>query len=236
MSCFAAGEIGDEVFSGAGNVQITTISDSEVQKEADLKQIKYASESDKPIVLVVEDHTDVRKYIVGHLHPDYCCLEASDGEAGFKAAMEQIPDLVISDVMMLNLDGYQLCERLKTDQRTSHIPVILLTARAGEENKIKGLETGADDYLIKPFNVRELQTRVKNLINQRLRLRERFHKEGFLKYTDMPVTSVEQNFLNKLREVLEKHIGDENLGIEILCDKLATVSYTHLTLPTNREV
>lgn len=174
------------------------------------------SEDDVPIILVVEDHSDVRKYIRGHLEPEYRVVEAKDGEEGMKTAIETIPDMVISDVMMSKMDGYQLCEALKLNEKTSHIPVILLTAKAGEQDKLAGLETGADDYLTKPFNSKELHVRVRNLIEIRRKLQKHFLKEGLLKPREIETPSVEEAFLIKMMEVLEENLGDEDFGVENL--------------------
>jgi len=125
--------------------------------------------SDETIILVVEDHADFRHFIRSHLEPAYKVLEAANGAEGWENAVTIIPDLIISDVMMPKMNGYELCAKLKTDERTSHIPVILLTAKAGAEDKVAGLQTGADDYLPKPFEPRELHARMKNLIESRRR-------------------------------------------------------------------
>jgi YesN/AraC family two-component response regulator len=123
--------------------------------------------------------------------------------------------------MMPRLDGYQLCEALKTNEKTSHIPIILLTAKAGEEDKLSGLETGADDYLVKPFNSKELHVRVKNLIELRRKLRERFRREGLLQPREVAVPSIEEAFLQKLMQVMEQHLADEGFGIDELSAALA---------------
>ena len=170
--------------------------------------------------MVVEDHADVRRYIRGHLQSDYRIVEADDGREGVRVALEVIPDLVISDVMMPKLDGYELCETLKTDEKTSHIPVILLTARAGEEDKLTGLDTGADDYLVKPFNARELQARVRNLIEQRRKLRQRFIREGMLKPREIDAQSLDDLFLQKLMSNIEERMADENFSVEELSQKM----------------
>jgi len=126
------------------------------------------------------------------------------------------------------MDGYELCEKLKTDERTSHIPVILLTARASMESRIEGLETGADDFITKPFEADELLIRIKNLIEQRRKLRESFLKNltltgsaGFLQIDNTNITSTDQNFLKKALEIVEQHLSDEDFNTEIFCNKIA---------------
>ncbi len=171
---------------------------------------------EKPIVLVVEDNADVRAYIKGYLLPGYQVTEARDGAEGIEKAQEVIPDLIISDVMMPKKDGYEVCRTLKLDEKTSHIPIILLTAKAASENRIEGLETGADDYLIKPFEPKELLARVKNLIVLRRRLRERFSAGVPLKPGEIAVSSIDDVFLRKVAAVVERRMGDENLSVEEL--------------------
>jgi signal transduction histidine kinase/ligand-binding sensor domain-containing protein/DNA-binding response OmpR family regulator len=167
-----------------------------------------------PLILVVEDNADVRGYIREHFDFKYRVIEARDGQAGLDRAIEQVPDLIISDLMMPKMDGIELCRRLKTDERTSHIPVILLTARATGESKVEGLETGADDYLTKPFNPQELQVRVKNLIEQRQKLRERFGREVKLQPRDVAITSADEKFLNRAVEIVEKEMDNADFSVE----------------------
>ena len=128
--------------------------------------------TNKNIILVVEDNADVREFIKDSLGDEYHFEEAENGEEGIKKAEELIPDLIISDIMMPKMDGNDMTRKLKSDHKTSHIPIILLTAKSGQENRIEGLETGADDYLTKPFDAKELHIRIKNLINLRKKLQE----------------------------------------------------------------
>ena len=173
------------------------------------------------MVLIVEDNADMRSFIKTQLYEDYEILEAAHGKAGLKIAQQEIPDLIITDLMMPQMDGMELCQQLKTDERTSHIPVIMLTAKAGQEHKIEGLETGADDYLTKPFDRQELQVRVKNLITQRQQLRERFSREVILEPRQIAITSLDEQFLQKVMDLLEKHLSDTAFGMAEMQDALA---------------
>ncbi len=174
----------------------------------------------KAKILVVEDSEDVRAHLHEHLEDQFSMLEAFDGEEGLSMATETIPDLVITDLMMPGMDGVELCRRLKTDERTSHIPVIMLTAKATVESRIEGLETGADAYMTKPFNMRELLTRLKNLIEQRKQLRERFSKETDLSPSDIAVTSVDERFLNKAIKIIEDNLGDCDFDVTAMTGEI----------------
>jgi len=183
-------------------------------------------ESRQELILVVEDNPDVRRYISESLEPDYRTVEAADGSQGIARAMELIPDLIISDIMMPNTDGHDLCAVLKKDVRTSHIPIILLTAKASEQSKIKGLETGADDYITKPFNTEMLRARIKNLI----RLRSYLHTQRDREMTLMPgkisQSSIDETFMKELNAVLEANISDPEFNVEQLAAKLYMGSTT----------
>ncbi|MBR9999983.1 MAG: tetratricopeptide repeat protein [Cyclobacteriaceae bacterium] len=172
--------------------------------------------SQKPILLLIEDNTDVRNYIFEILKGGYTVLQAGDGEEGISMAIGTIPDLIISDVMMPKRDGNTVCSTLKNNEKTSHIPIILLTAKVTTEDKILGLENQADDYVTKPFVPKELLVRVQNLIESRKKLRERFQRELVLKPSEVAVNSVEEQFVNKLLKIVDEHIGDEKFGVEKL--------------------
>jgi signal transduction histidine kinase/ligand-binding sensor domain-containing protein/DNA-binding response OmpR family regulator len=168
----------------------------------------------RPIILIVEDNADVRAYVKGYLVSAYHVAEARDGEEGIARALELLPDLVISDVMMPKKDGYEVCRTLKRDEKSCHIPIILLTAKAAGENKIEGLEIGADDYLIKPFEPKELLARVKNLIDIRRKLRERFKASVPLRPGEIAVTSMDDAFLQRAKTVVEGRMSDEKFSVE----------------------
>jgi CheY-like chemotaxis protein/AraC-like DNA-binding protein len=173
------------------------------------------------VILLVEDHAEVRDFIRSHLGSEYRVLEAGDGKAGLATAVSEIPDLIISDVMMPEMDGFELCRALKKNEKTSHIPVILLTARAAEESRIEGFQTGADEYLVKPFSAAELQARVKNLVNSRRELRKRFSTEMLLQPEGVVVTSANASFLTRAMEAIESRLGDESFGVQDLSNALA---------------
>lgn len=174
-----------------------------------------------PSLLIVEDNSDVRKYISMILENQYRIIEAIDGEEGLNKSFEQIPDLIISDIMMPKLDGFQLCSKLKTDSRTSHIPVIILTAKATMQDKINGLEIGADDYIMKPFEASELKARIKNLLEQRKRLHEHFRQHGLFEIEGKNITPVNQKFLKKTVAIITEHISDTSFGVEMLAENMA---------------
>ena len=174
-----------------------------------------------PLLLIVEDNSDVRNYIKDNLNKEYRVLEAVDGEDGWDKATEHTPDLIVSDVMMPNMDGFKLCEKLKTDERTSHIPVILLTAKAAKEDKLEGYETGADDYIMKPFEPDELKARIKNLIEQRERLHAYFKRRGIFDLEESKITSVDKKFLQKIYNAISHHISDSSFGIESIVETLS---------------
>lgn len=172
-----------------------------------------------PLVLVVEDNVEMSGYIQRSLADSYQIVTAFDGLQGLKLAQEMVPDLIISDLMMPEMNGYELCKKIKTDEYCSHIPLILLTAKASGGSRIEGLQAGADDYLVKPFNVRELKARVNNLIAQRKQLRTLLGN-ALKQNTGGPVMSkADAVVMEKLRAIIDEHLGDENFDVDQLARK-----------------
>ncbi len=171
---------------------------------------------DETSVLIVEDHVEVRMFLRDHLQRYYRVIEAQSGSEGLDAAMLALPDLVISDVVMDGMDGFELCRALKTHEKTCHIPVILLTAKTTRDDRLHGLETGADCYLTKPFDALELLVQVRNLIDQRKQLRERFSAPVVLKPSEMAVTPMDEVFLTKVLTAVQDHLQDPTFDVERL--------------------
>lgn len=186
-----------------------------------------SQKGDSPLILIIEDNDDLRTYMRKTLARNYRIAEAQDGEEGITKARKLLPNIIISDVMMPNIDGLELCRWLKNDLATSHIPIILLTAKTGLENRIDGIEKGADDYIEKPFHFRFLDARIKNILKSREKLRERYRQELILQPRDVPVTSTEDRFLMKIRGVVEEHISDPELEVKHISNE-AGLSRTNL--------
>lgn len=168
----------------------------------------------KPVLLIAEDNPDVRAFMVDTLSGQYKLIEAENGRLALDSALETTPDLVISDIMMPEMDGLELCKALKTNEKTSHIPIVMLTALAEQEDKLKGLALGADAYLAKPFDARELQTRVANLIGQRKGLQEYYRKKlTTFAPAEVKADSMDGVFLQKVREAVEANLDEETFSV-----------------------
>ncbi len=178
------------------------------------------SSTDKPLLLLVDDNADVRAYLRQVLTDAYRIQEATNGREGLAKAGELVPDLIICDLMMPQLDGFAFCQVLKNEATTDHIPVIMLTARADTDSRITGFERGADEYLTKPFHPVELRVRVQNLLSQRRKLRQRFSRELRLKPADVVITSVEEQFLQRAIAVVEREMGHSGFTVEALAAEL----------------
>jgi signal transduction histidine kinase/DNA-binding response OmpR family regulator len=186
-----------------------------------LKGISIEERKDQLEVLVVEDNEDLRSYVKSILVKEYKIHEAKDGIEGMEKAEMYVPDLIVSDVMMPKMDGYALCKHLKTNPKTDHIPVILLTAKATQENKIEGLETGADAYLVKPFDEAELEVRIRNLIQIRAALQEKYQDNLLLNSLNNDIPSVHDKFIVQIKEVIEAEIDNDQFSVEDLGEAMA---------------
>ncbi len=178
-------------------------------------------------ILVVEDDMDLMNYLHGSLS-DYEVILAKNGIEGVEKAKEFQPDLIISDVMMPEMNGIELCKVLKNDLITSHIPIILLTARTLIEHKIEGIEIGADDYIEKPFSLKLLLARVKNLIDSRRQLRERFRNEFLFEPKDVTITSSDEKMIKNMMEMIENNLSESQFNVDELC-KHFYLSRSHFT-------
>ena len=215
-------------------VQATDLSPSEtlspkITASTPAKEEKTNGLADASIVLVVEDNEDLREYIQERLQPSFKVETAENGRVGMDKAKAMIPDLIISDVMMPEMNGIEMCEALKQDIQTNHIPIIMLTAKGEMEDKLAGLEKGADDYLSKPFDARELEIRIKNLVEQRTRLREKFSQT--ILNTQSSVSSSEkaispgERFLQRMITVIEANMEDEQFNVERMASAMHLSRY-----------
>nr|WP_295926692.1 two-component regulator propeller domain-containing protein [uncultured Dyadobacter sp.] len=178
-------------------------------------------DEEKPVLLLVEDNEDVAAYIVSAIGRDYLVIRADNGQAGIDMALENIPDLILTDIMMPLKDGYELCDRLKNDPATSHIPIVMLTARAGVDDRISGLRRGADAYLTKPFQRDELEVVLSNLLQSRRRLRA-YYSQQVMESPDAGLSAVDESeslenlFLQRLRSALEAQWGKNPVSMEAI--------------------
>jgi signal transduction histidine kinase/DNA-binding response OmpR family regulator len=197
------------------DTQVLTTSE-ELQNEA-----YEAANSELPELLIIEDNQDIVTYIKTILQGQYIFHTAKNGVLGIEQALEIIPDIIISDVMMPEKNGYEVCEVLKQDERTSHIPIILLTAKSTQQDKIQGLSYGADAYLTKPFDKEELMIRLKTLIEVRQQLQRRYASTTVDAAIDPAALSIEDIFLNKLQEHIHAQLNNTEFGVA----QLATASH-----------
>ncbi|MGN8054975.1 hybrid sensor histidine kinase/response regulator transcription factor [Pedobacter sp. 22163] len=167
-------------------------------------------------ILVVEDNSEIRSLITSLVGNNYQIAESENGLMGWETAVETLPDLIICDIMMPIMDGIELCRRLKQDERTSHIPVIILTARSSHIHQVSGLETGADAYITKPFSPELLLLNVRNLLISRQVMRQKFLKHIHLQPKELTINAIDEAFMLKLLKYIDEHIADEDFGVSEL--------------------
>ena len=206
------------------------------EKQEISASVPALGKSEKPLILIVEDNQDMRFYIRKILLDSFTIIEATHGREGLQMALVAIPDLIISDVMMPELSGTEMAQQLKSDERTSHIPIILLTALAGTGQKIKGLTIGADDYITKPFSEEILLLKTENLIKNRQKLKEHLIKQigvaarqnlaTGIEPNELPMENMDEKFLRKALNIIENHIEESEFGVETLAREIGMESST----------
>ena len=206
----------DEIESGIFADELETDENVSVQKD-----------ETKPSLMLVEDNEDFRVYLKSNLKSQYTIIEASNGRQGLEKAFSLVPDLIVSDIMMPELNGVELCKKIKEDPRTSHIPVILLTARTAQEQEIEGFHSGANDYITKPFSFEILESRIQNLLNLRSLGHTRFHKHLDIKVSEIEVASVDEKLVRDAVKLVEDNLLNKDFSVEEMSRMLA-MSRVHL--------
>ncbi|MBN2612680.1 MAG: response regulator [Bacteroidales bacterium] len=189
-------------------------------------------ETEKPdtrrqVIMLVEDNADFLFYLKDNLKMNYSIIEASNGLEGWQLAQQKIPDLIVTDIMMPEMDGIELCKKIKSDKNTSHIPVILLTGRTSNKKRLEGFELGADDYITKPFSFEILESRIKNLILQRELIRKSFQKRFELTPSEIQITSLDEKLIKKALLIVENNISDPDFSVDKLSREIG-MSRVHL--------
>jgi len=187
-----------------------------VPKERPLSAAKFVWKSKKPILMLIEDNEDFRFYLKDNLKEYYQISEAANGKEGWQRILADHPDLVVSDVSMPEMNGIDLCKKLKSDNRTAHLPVILLTALTAEDQQLSGLETGANDYMTKPFNFEILLSKIRNLLQQQELAKKTYKKQLEIKPAETEIESVDEKFIRQLSVHLEKHLSDSAYSVDQL--------------------
>ncbi len=180
----------------------------------------YSSTKNRYKVLIVEDNNDIRNYIASILEKDYQIIKAENGNHGLELVLKEMPDCVISDVMMDGMDGIELCKKIKTNEKTFHIPVIILTAKTTIEQRVEGLEVGADSYIPKPFNIDHLKIRVSKLIEVRQTIKNKYQGKFEVPKEQIKIKSVDEKLLEKFESIVKEQLDNSDLSIEIISKQI----------------
>jgi len=202
----------DVIHSGLSSPQQT-----EIDLKTDMKPVQRAN---LPLLLIVDDNEDFCNFITELFVDDYHIVTANDGEEGCSIVLDQLPDIILCDVMMPKMDGYEFCRKMRNDIRTSHIPIILLTAKSSEENKYSGIEAGADDYISKPFNIDMLKLKIAKIIEKQKKLQSNFKKKINISPSDVEITSIDEKFVQKSISIVEKNMDNPDFLVEDLCKEM----------------
>lgn len=188
---------------------------AELEESAPIKRLPDAK------ILIVEDNDSIRDMLAGIFKPFYEVLTAADGAEGLALVRSEMPNIVVSDVVMPNMSGTELCKQIKSDFNTCHIPVVLLTARTAIEQNIEGLRIGADDYITKPFNTNLLISRCNNLVNSRILLQEKFSKQPQAFAQMLATNPIDKEILDRAMTVIEKHLDDTEFNVNVFAREMA---------------
>ncbi|MGE5393300.1 MAG: two-component regulator propeller domain-containing protein [Candidatus Saccharibacteria bacterium] len=197
-----------------------TFSGDDIDRIIEGKPLLGKQESGKRKILVVEDDDELRKFLRNELINDYDVIEAGNGMQGLDMAILYNPDLILSDIMMPYMDGMELCKRIKSDERTSHVPVVLLSALHAQDKQIEGLEQGADDYIFKPFNLAILNSRIHNLLNTRLELSRKFSNNTSLKYENESANDQDRKLIQSIIDIVLENITNEKINADFISQKI----------------
>jgi DNA-binding response OmpR family regulator/nitrogen-specific signal transduction histidine kinase len=208
---------GEEAYVSVAN---TALQDTEYEKE-------HLLGTHKPLLLLIEDNEDFRFYLKDNLVQRYSIVESVNGKDGWDQTLRYFPNLIVADIIMPEMDGIELCRTIKQDRRTSHIPIILLTSRASEEQRVEGFQAGADDYITKPFSFEILELRIRNLIAERETLKKLFQKQIEINPGEISITSMDEKLIRKALDAVEKKISDPDFSVEELSRELG-MSRVHL--------
>jgi signal transduction histidine kinase/DNA-binding response OmpR family regulator len=213
-------------YSGCEKVKTSRLALKSAYMESQMEEFKFIHKQygeidemsdkveNKPVILVIDDSEDIRSFIKSCLRQEYIILEADNGVAGFELAKQKLPDLIITDVIMPAMDGFELCTLIKSNKETGHIPLIMLTSKSGSSDLRVGLEKGANDYITKPFNIDMLKLKIDNLISSRNQLRERYQKEVVFEPTNVILEPSDEKFLKKAIKTIENNIANPKYDIE----------------------
>ncbi|MDA3930572.1 MAG: response regulator [Prolixibacteraceae bacterium] len=208
--------------------EVITLSIDKNLEKANVETIANKNAEGKPCqLLLVEDNPDIRFYLKDNLKSEYQIRDVENGKKAWESILDKMPDLIVSDIMMPEMDGLELCEKIKTDKRTSHIPIILLTARSSDQQKYEGLKTGADAYITKPFNFEMLALRIQKLIEQRQKLRLLYQKNFEIQPSEISITSLDEKFLTKVKKLTEENMQEPDFSVEKLSLEIG-ISRAHL--------
>lgn len=205
----------------------TMISDADLIDIPDTCEQDEKTVNEKKTVLIVDDNDDFRSFLSDAFKSYFNILQAENGRTAFDSVIDNMPDVVITDVMMPEVDGYKLCKRIKTDLRSSHIPVILLTARAADEHVVKGFETGADDYIVKPFNLEVLLIKINKFIEQRQLIHNKISQQREINPSDISISSLDERLIQKAIACVEKNINNSDFSVETMSKDMG-MSRVHL--------